>query len=124
MRRLLVLALGLSGLHAGCMPPSWAANALLHPPRRPVTAPSPPFEELRFEVGIPLAGWRSRTDRPRRGTLVYLHGVGDNRDSGKWIADHFTRRGFDVLAYDSRAHGASGGDACTYGYFEKTDLRR
>ncbi|HKH46916.1 MAG TPA: alpha/beta fold hydrolase, partial [Thermoanaerobaculia bacterium] len=32
--------------------------------------------------------------------------------------------GFDVIAYDSRAHGDSGGDTCTYGYFEKKDLRR
>jgi hypothetical protein len=29
-----------------------------------------------------------------------------------------------VIAYDSRAHGESGGDACTYGFFEKEDLRR
>ena len=32
--------------------------------------------------------------------------------------------GFDVVAYDSRAHGESGGDACTYGFYEKRDLSR
>jgi pimeloyl-ACP methyl ester carboxylesterase len=32
--------------------------------------------------------------------------------------------GFDVVAYDSRAHGESGGDACTYGFYEKQDLAR
>jgi pimeloyl-ACP methyl ester carboxylesterase len=32
--------------------------------------------------------------------------------------------GFDVIAYDSRGHGASQGDQCTYGYFEKRDLQR
>ena len=32
--------------------------------------------------------------------------------------------GFDVIVYDSRAHGESEGDACTYGYYEKQDLRR
>ena len=29
-----------------------------------------------------------------------------------------------VIAYDSRAHGESAGEACTYGFFEKEDLRR
>jgi hypothetical protein len=36
----------------------------------------------------------------------------------------FQQQGFEAIAYDSRAHGKSGGDACTYGYFEKEDLRR
>ena len=54
--------------------------------------------------------------------MVYLHGLGDNRASVLGIAAHFTMMGFDVLAYDSRAQGESGGDACTYGYYEKQDL--
>jgi alpha-beta hydrolase superfamily lysophospholipase len=37
--------------------------------------------------------------------------------------ERFTTRGFEVLAYDSRAHGESSGEACTYGFFEKHDLR-
>ena len=36
----------------------------------------------------------------------------------------YVPRGYDVLAYDSRAHGDSSGEACTYGYFEKGDLRK
>ncbi len=107
------------------MPPGWAANALLHPPRRPVTqVPKVKFEKVDLDVGIHLAGWLFRTERPRRGLLVYLHGLGDNRSSGISIAQHFNALGFDVLAYDSRAHGESGGDACTYGFYEKTDLSR
>lgn len=107
------------------MPPSWAANALLHPPRRPVTrVPAVKYEKVDLDVGVHLAGWLFRTERPRRGLLVYLHGVGDNRESGIGVAAHFNAQGFDVLAYDSRAHGESGGDACTYGYYEKKDLTR
>jgi pimeloyl-ACP methyl ester carboxylesterase len=107
------------------MPPSWAANALLHPPRRPVTqVPTRPHENVDLDVGVHLRGWLFRTVRPRRGLLVYLHGVGDNRESGIGVAAHFNALGFDVLTYDSRAHGESGGDACTYGYYEKKDLSR
>jgi len=111
----------------GCMPPSWAANALLHPPRRPVTVvPSGRFEQVDIDVGasLHLRGWLFRTPQPRRGLVVYLHGVGDNRSSGIGVAAHFNALGFDVLAYDSRAHGESGGTACTYGFYEKTDLSR
>jgi pimeloyl-ACP methyl ester carboxylesterase len=74
--------------------------------------------------GIELRGWHSAAIGKRRGTLIYLHGVADNRVGGGGIIERFRERGFDVVAYDSRAHGASGGRACTYGYFEKLDLKR
>jgi len=81
------------------------------------------FEKVDLDVGIHLAGWMFRTEHtPRRGLLFYLHGLGDNRSSGISIAQHFNALGLDVLAYDSRAHGDSGGDACTYGFYEKKDL--
>jgi pimeloyl-ACP methyl ester carboxylesterase len=111
-------------LLSACMPPSWGANALLHPQRRPVKEPpARPFEKVDYDVGVKLVGWRFPTDRPRRGTVIYLHGLGDNRGSSLGIANHFTTLGFDVVAYDGRALGESGGDACTYGYYEKQDLR-
>ncbi len=121
----LIVALAGAALLPSCMPPSWAANALLHPPRRPVTqVPTGKYEAVDLDVGIHLRGWLFRAERPRRGLVVYLHGVGDNRVSGIGVGAHFTALGFDVLAYDSRAHGESGGDACTYGFYEKKDLSR
>jgi alpha-beta hydrolase superfamily lysophospholipase len=110
---------------AGCMPPSWAANAILHPQRRPMTrVPDRPFDTVEFEgAGVKLKGWWFHAPE-KRGTLVYLHGLSDNRGTSVGIADHFLSRGFDVVAYDSRAHGESGGDVCSYGVFEKQDLAR
>ncbi len=61
---------------------------------------------------------------PRHGTVIYLHGITDNRASGIWVAERLVPSGFDVLAYDSRAHGDSTGDVCTYGFHEKRDLSR
>jgi pimeloyl-ACP methyl ester carboxylesterase len=124
--RSLAVALA-SSLAAACMPPSWGANALLHPARRPVGAePALPHRDLAVESdGVTIRGWVFPAQAPRRvGTLVYLHGVGDNRASGTWIAEQLVRVGWDVVAYDGRAHGASGGDVCTYGYHEKRDLSR
>jgi pimeloyl-ACP methyl ester carboxylesterase len=109
-----------------CMPPSWGAGALLHPSRRPVgTPPALRHQDVAFDSdGVVLHGWLfPAAANSRAVTVVYMHGVGDNRASGVWIAERLVKRGFDVLAYDSRAHGDSGGDACTYGFFERHDLR-
>jgi fermentation-respiration switch protein FrsA (DUF1100 family) len=124
-QRSLILALLALSLGA-CMPPSWGAGALLHPGKTIATdRSSRPHETIWFNgSGVRLKGWWFKTEEPRRGTVVYLHGVADNRGSSASIAEHFLPRGFDVLAYDSRAHGESEGDACTYGYYEKTDLSR
>jgi pimeloyl-ACP methyl ester carboxylesterase len=108
------------------MPPSFGAGALLHPGRKlTLTEPSRAHETVDFDgAGVRLRGWWFRGEGTRRGTIVYLHGVADNRGSSAWIADHFVPLGFDLIAYDSRAHGQSSGDACTYGYYEKQDLGR
>jgi uncharacterized protein len=104
--------------------PGIGAGALLHPSRRAVSATPPATcQNTTFAGdGVNLTGWRCLTASPRRGTVVYLHGVADNRTSAAGIVERFTTRGFDVVAYDSRAHGESGGAACTYGFFEKRDL--
>ena len=106
--------------------PSLGANAILHPTRRHVTGiPPPSCENALFDgAGVTLRGWRCHASGDRRGTVVSLHGVADNRTSATGIIDRFVARGLDVIAYDSRAHGESDGEACTYGFFEKEDLRR
>jgi pimeloyl-ACP methyl ester carboxylesterase len=106
--------------------PAAGAGGLLHPARhRVVGAPPPACEDATFAgEGLNLKGWRCPATTTRRGTLVYLHGVADNRTSAAAVVERFGRRGFDVVAYDSRAHGESEGDACTYGFFEKQDLHR
>jgi alpha-beta hydrolase superfamily lysophospholipase len=108
------------------MPASWGANALLHPSRRALTSARPPAaEDFTIDsAGVKLRGWLFRGEGPRRGTVIYLHGSADNRASGIYVAERFLARGFDALIYDSRAHGQSGGAACTYGYYERKDLSR
>jgi pimeloyl-ACP methyl ester carboxylesterase len=105
---------------------SAGAGGLLRPARRRVVGPPPTAcQDATFAGdGVSLKGWQCRAASTRRGTLVYLHGVADNRTSGAGVVERFVKRGFDVVAYDSRAHGESGGDVCTYGFFEKRDLRR
>ena len=105
---------------------SIGAGALLHPHRRVLSIPIPAgCSDIEFSGhDVVLAGWHCGATATRRGTLIYLHGVADNRAGAAGVAARFTPRGFDVVAYDSRAHGASAGDVCTYGYYEKRDLSR
>jgi uncharacterized protein len=106
--------------------PSIAAAGLLYPERRTVVAAIPAACSNRdFEGdGVTLRGWHCTAAGKRRGTVVYLHGIADHRGSSAGAVDRFTRKAFDVVAYDSRRHGDSGGDVCTYGFLEKRDLRR
>jgi pimeloyl-ACP methyl ester carboxylesterase len=106
--------------------PSVGAGGLLHPSRRREAGSRPAMcdDAVFVGEGVQLTGWRCRASTARRGTLVYLHGIGDNHTSGAGLIQLFAARGFDVVAYDSRAQGKSEGDACTYGFFEKYDLRR
>lgn len=108
------------------MPASAGAAALLHPSRRPVSVTSRiPVRDVRVSHGgVQLRGWFFPSAIEPAGTVVHLHGSGDNRGSGLGIAERYTALGYDVLSYDSRAHGDSTGEACTYGFYEKSDLRR
>jgi len=105
--------------------PGIGAGALLHPSRRTVAAKPPAHCVNAVLPGdeIELKGWLCGTPLASRGTLVVLHGVADTRASTAPIVERYLARGFDVIAYDSRAHGESGGDVCTYGFYEKRDLR-
>ena len=105
---------------------SAAAGALLHPAHKPMLAGPPAgCEATTFEgFHVTLSAWHCRPALRPRATVVLLHGVADNRASWRAAIERFTAAGFETIAYDSRAHGASTGEACTYGFFEKQDLRR
>lgn len=105
--------------------PSIAASGLLHPARVALYRGTPHgcVEREFAGDGLMLRGWSCTARGQRRGTVVYLHGVADNRFSAVGVIDWLTQRGFDVVAYDSRAHGQSEGTVCTYGFYEKRDLK-
>ncbi len=121
----IVLLLGLV-LLVFAAAPLVAARMLLQPFRREAKTGIPAdYSPVTIQSqGLELHGWRAPAIGERRGSLIYMHGVSDNRTSGIGILERFRNRGFDVLAYDSRAHGSSGGAYCTYGYFERHDVSR
>ncbi len=78
--------------------------------------------ELISGDGVRLSGWFVPSKKKPRGTVIYLHGVGDNKTAGVPLAAMLHKHGYNVLLYDSREHGESEGLYCTYGYYEKLDV--
>ena len=72
--------------------------------------------------GMKLAGWFVLRPTQARGTIIYLHGLGDNKISGLPIAKLFHDHHYNICLFDSRRHGDSEGGFCTYGYHEKWDV--
>ena len=83
--------------------PTLGASLILHPPHRRVAVnPPPECQAVTFNGdGVSLQGWRGDAAGKHRGTLIYLHGVADNRASGAGVIDRFQKRGFDVATAHS-----------------------
>lgn len=62
--------------------------------------------------GTRLHGWffshKIQDEAPA--TIIYFHGNGGNISNVGWVGQWFMRRGFNVLLFDYRGYGASGGN--------------
>ena len=77
--------------------------------------------QCRTMDGIRLEGWCVEPPRPR-GTIALFHGMRLNRTSTLERMAFLTAAGYRCVAFDHRAHGASGGRWCTFGYREQHDV--
>lgn len=110
----------------------------LHPPRKPIDALPENYgishyQEVEFdsrEEGIRLSGWylsSAANGYPSKmSTLIFAHGYTQNRLEPHLpalsLAAQLLKAGYDVLMFDFRNAGKSGGHRTTIGYYEQRDL--
>jgi uncharacterized protein len=115
-----VFALWLAVVNAG-------ASRLMR--RRRPDPPDPPsnygldYEEVQFPSRdhIRLVGWWIPAEQSI-GTIVVCHGQNGSMDGDTRQIAPLHAAGFNVLMFDFRAHGRSGGNSVTMGMYEKEDL--
>ncbi len=74
--------------------------------------------KLTTEDDIELAAWYSPTQNGA--VILVAHGYAGARSA--LMHSFFARHGYGVISWDARAHGESGGDLCTWGYYERRDV--
>src|SRR5439155_16973965 len=96
------------------------------------------YERVEFETadGVKLVGWwipaaeplrraaarSSRWEHWGRETVLVCHGLASSKSNQLILARRLVPGGFNVLAFDFRAHGESGGQVTGYGALEKNDV--
>jgi uncharacterized protein len=94
------------------------------------------FERVEFQAidGTPIVGWWIPAQRmPKRAdalppedwgrrTVLVCHGLAANKSNQLILARAFPGEGLNVLIFDFRAHGESGGQLTTFGDRERRDV--
>ena len=82
-----------------------------------------PFENIRFSTTnhLVIKGWWIPSRNSER-TIIMLHGYGGSMDPDLKYVPHLHTARFNVLMFDFRAHGRSGGRISTIGALERKDV--
>lgn len=105
---------------------------LTHPERLPVTKPAltgaQEYREIAFpsrKADVTLQGWYFQSGNSDK-TIIFAHGYRKNRLQDDVpalkLALELRENGYNILMFDFRACGESGGNLTTIGQYEKDDL--
>jgi len=123
------LKLLLAGLIIFCIfLPCYYSLGNVYRPRRPVLS-TPQDDGLQYDPvslstsdGEFIRGWFLFGSKGSP-LIVVCHGVGTNREDLRGVSRFLCRAGFNVLAFDFRAHGESTGSKTTFGFREALDVQ-
>lgn len=72
---------------------------------------------------IELKGYYILSERQEtKGVMILIHGIGGCKEHFLNLAASLANKGIASVVFDGRAHGESGGQYCTYGFYEKHDI--
>lgn len=82
------------------------------------------FKTIYFTTkdNIKLEAWYFKTSMEPKGTVVMFHGHGSTKSAILMESEAFRKMGYNTLLTDFRAHGNSGGNTTTIGFFESEDV--
>jgi uncharacterized protein len=91
------------------------------------------FEPVHFSAtdGTSISAWwigaqpdsrASETERASKRTVLVCHGLGANKANHLILAQSLVPAGYNVLVFDFRAHGESGGQLASFGDLERYDV--
>lgn len=78
---------------------------------------------LTTKDSIKLQGWYSKSMGVSKGTVLLFHGHGSRKSAILTESDEFKKLGYNTFLLDFRAHGNSGGNVTTIGYYEGEDVK-
>ncbi len=89
----------------------------------PLAAAGIAHQEFRFltKDSLTLDAWWVPVENAC-GTVIVMHGISSSKELSYGVIIDYHRRGYNVVAYDERAHGKSEGLNATIGYYEKYDV--
>ena len=76
------------------------------------------------EVTTAVGNDQSKKSAPERQTIIFCHGYSGNRYSSFRFLRPFIEAGWNIVLWDLRGHGESGGRYITFGAREAEDLQR
>lgn len=79
--------------------------------------------KISSKYGYKLSGIYLQDTSDSDNTVIICHGLGANKWRMLPLADMYLDFGWNVVLYDHRNHGDSGGEDISYGYYEKDDLQ-
>jgi uncharacterized protein len=77
---------------------------------------------LKTKDNIQLECWYTPVGNAK-GTVILFHGHGSKKSATNDEALGFRKMGYTTLQVDLRAHGGSGGNSCTIGWYEVEDVK-
>jgi pimeloyl-ACP methyl ester carboxylesterase len=107
---------------------AYGVSRFLTKPRRRAVAAAPsasdlssaPFN-LQTEDGISISGWVVEPAHAHA-TIAMFHGMRQTREQMRSRIEFLAREGFRCVAIDHRAHGESGGNRVSFGWYESRDV--